>query len=103
MAVSALLGAATSRVISLQFVSYQVAQEIIFWLMGGLDSHAWTHVLMVAPCVVCGTTIAWAVMRELDLLLLGEETAASLVVDVEQVKRVVLTSVALVQVPIEKG
>src|SRR5215813_2032688 len=37
MALSALFVAATSLVISLKFVSYQVAQEIVFWLMGGLD------------------------------------------------------------------
>ena len=35
-------------VLSLQFVSYQVAQEILFWLMGGLDSRTWTHVAIVA-------------------------------------------------------
>ena len=51
MALSALLGAATSLVLSLKFVSYQVAQEILFWLMGGLDSRTWMHVAIVAPCV----------------------------------------------------
>ena len=34
-------------------------------------------------------------MRELDVLLLGEEAAASLGVDVEHIKRLVLTSAAL--------
>lgn len=95
VALSALLGAATSLVIALQFAHYQVAQEIVFWLMGGLDSRTWVHVGMVAPCVALGALIAFAVMRELDVLLLGEETAASLGVDVEHVKRLVLTSVAL--------
>lgn len=96
VALSALLGAATSFVISLQFVSYQIAQEILFWLMGGLDSRTWTHVFMVAPCVLVGAILACACMRELDLLLLGEEAAASLGVEVEHIKRVVLLSAALV-------
>jgi iron complex transport system permease protein len=95
MALSALLGAATSLVLSLKFVSYQVAQEILFWLMGGLDSRTWMHVAIVAPCVAGGALIAGAVMRDLDVLLLGEEAAASLGVEVEHIKRVVLTSAAL--------
>jgi len=95
VALSALISAATSLVISLQFVNYQVAQEIVFWLMGGLDSRTWVHVGMVAPCVALGALIAFAVMRELDVLLLGEEAAAALGVDVEQSKRLVLTSAAL--------
>jgi cobalamin transport system permease protein len=95
MALSALLGAATSLVISLNFVSYQVAQEILFWLMGGLDSRTWMHVAIVAPCVAGGALIAGAVVRDLDVLLLGEEAAASLGVEVEHIKRVVLTSAAL--------
>ncbi len=95
VALSALIGAATSLVISLQFVQYQVAQEIVFWLMGGLDSRTWSHVEMVAPCAVLGMLMACAVMRDLDVLLLGEEAAASLGVHVEHVKRLVLTSAAL--------
>ena len=85
VALSALISAATSLVISLQFVNYQVAQEIVFWLMGGLDSRTWVHVGMVAPCVALGALMAFAVMRELDVLLLGEEAAASLGVDVEHI------------------
>jgi iron complex transport system permease protein len=95
MALSALLGAATSLVLSLKFVSYQVAQEMLFWLMGGLDSRTWMHVAIVAPCVAGGALIAAAVTRDLDVLLLGEEAAASLGVEVEHIKRVVLTSAAL--------
>ena len=95
VALSALIGAATSLVISLQFVNYQVAQEIVFWLMGGLDSRTWIHVGMVAPCVALGALIAFAVMRELDVLLLGEESAIALGVNVEHIKRTVLTSAAL--------
>jgi iron complex transport system permease protein len=95
MALSILLGAATSLVISLNVVSYQVAQEILFWLMGGLDSRTWMHVAIVAPCVAGGALIAAAVARDLDMLLLGEEAAASLGVEVEHIKRVVLTSAAL--------
>lgn len=95
VALSTLLGAATSLVISLHFFNYQVAQEILFWLMGGLDSRTWLHVAMLAPCVALGGGIALALARDFDVLLLGEEVAASLGVEVEHVKRVALASAAL--------
>ncbi|MGH9850944.1 MAG: FecCD family ABC transporter permease, partial [Blastocatellia bacterium] len=41
VAFNALIGAATSFLISLQWVRWEVAQEILFWLMGGLDSRTW--------------------------------------------------------------
>jgi iron complex transport system permease protein len=95
VALNALIGAATSFVISLQLVSYQAAQEILFWLMGGLDSRTWQHFWLIAPCVVVGVLISLAFMRELDLMLMGEEAASSLGVEVEHTKRIVLTSAAL--------
>ncbi|HMW00292.1 MAG TPA: iron ABC transporter permease [Acidobacteriota bacterium] len=95
VALTALIGALTSFVISLKWVDYQVAQEILFWLMGGLDSRTWTHVWLIFPCVVIGAAMALIFFQEMDLLLLGEETARSLGVEVEHVKRMVLTSAAL--------
>ena len=51
VALNALLGSLTAFVISLQWVRYEVAQEVVFWLMGGLDDRTWTHVWMAAPLV----------------------------------------------------
>lgn len=96
VACTALIGAASSFVITLKFVSYQVAQEILFWLLGGLDSRSWIHVWMVLPCTVIGLLISLFFSRDLDLMLLGEESAASLGVEVERVKRIIITEVALI-------
>jgi iron complex transport system permease protein len=95
VALNAFIGAATSLVISLQSANYLVAQEIVFWLMGGLDSRTWQHVGMLVPCVVLGVVLASVMLRDLDVLLLGEEVAMSLGVNVEHVKRMVLTRAAL--------
>jgi iron complex transport system permease protein len=79
----------------LSFVDWQVSAEIVFWLMGGLDSRTWTHVWICLPFVALGTFVALWYTRDLDLMLLGEETSASLGVNVETVKRTVLTTSAL--------
>ena len=84
-----------SFVITLHGVRFEVAQEILFWVMGGLDSRMWMHVWISAPCIVVGILIALMYARDLDLFLAGEETAASLGVDVQRVKRIVLITAAL--------
>jgi iron complex transport system permease protein len=95
VALNALIGALIAFVVTLRGVRFEVAQEILFWVMGGLDSRLWTHVWICAPCIVVGVVVSLLFARELDLFLAGEETAASLGVDVQRVKRVVLVTAAL--------
>jgi iron complex transport system permease protein len=95
IAVGAFLTALSSLLLSLNIVTWQVAQDIVFWTMGGLDSRTWAHVWLSAPFVAIGIVSALLQGRTLDLLLLGEENAAALGVDVEAAKRLVLITSAL--------
>lgn len=95
IALGAMISAVSSLLISLSFVNWQVAAEIVFWMMGGLDSRTWTHVWISAPFIMAGLLVSLWHARDLDLLLLGEETSASLGVEVETVKRTLLTAAAL--------
>jgi cobalamin transport system permease protein len=95
IAVGALLTAMSSLLISINIVTWQVAQEIVFWMMGGLDSRTWAHVWISAPFVLVGFAAALMQSRTLDLLLLGEEAAVSLGVDVELAKRLLFTTAAI--------
>lgn len=95
VAASALLGAASSLLLSLNIVNWQIAQDIVFWMMGGLDARTWTHVWLCAPFVLVGIVAAMVQTRELDLLQLGEETAASFGVNVESSKRMLTLTAAI--------
>ena len=95
VALNALLGAATAFVITLQWVRYEVAQEVLFWLMGGLEDRTWTHVWMAAPLVAVGLASAAALARDLDLFTTGEDAAATLGLDVERAKQRVLAVAAI--------
>lgn len=95
VALNALIGAATSFVISLKWVRFEIAQEILFWLMGGLDSRTWEHVWIVLPCAAAGLTIAIIYSRDLDVLSLGEEAALAVGLEVEKTKRILIASAAL--------
>lgn len=95
IAVGSLLSAVSSLLLTLNVVNWQVAQEIVFWMMGGLESRSWTHVWLCAPFVLLGLAAALLQARDLDLLQQGEETAASLGVDVEAAKRLLTLTAAL--------
>jgi len=95
VALNALLGSLTAFLISLSWVRYEVAQEVVFWLMGGLDDRTWTHVWLAAPLIAIGLAAAVALSRDLDLFTTGEDAAATLGLDVERTKQRVLAVAAI--------
>jgi len=67
--------------------------EVISWLMGNLGHpDPWYRVKVVAPCLLASASVMVVYARELNLLLLGEESAAQLGVEAERVKRVLLAA-----------
>ncbi|MGH8009727.1 MAG: FecCD family ABC transporter permease, partial [Candidatus Binatia bacterium] len=94
IAVNAVLASLTSLLLSLS-PDYEIARQMQFWLMGGLDGRSWPHVQMLYPFALVGILGALSCGRELNVLLLGEETATSLGVQVERVKRLLLALSAL--------
>jgi iron complex transport system permease protein len=95
IAVGALLQGVSNFLISINIVSWQASQEIVFWMMGGLDARSWAHVWLSAPFVAIGVIAGLTQSRTLDLLLLGEDNAAALGVDVEGAKRMLVATTAL--------
>ncbi len=70
--------------------------QIMFWTMGSLNGKGWPQVLTVIPYVLIGLAVLFTSMRELDLMLLGEDTAIQLGVDVERLKKKTLIASSLV-------
>ena len=95
IALAALLQAISSLLISFSIINWQIAQEILFWMMGGLDSRTWTHVWISAPFITLAMLVSLYYARDLDLLVQGEEPAAALGVEVESSKRVIIVAAAL--------
>ncbi|MDM8567102.1 iron chelate uptake ABC transporter family permease subunit [Candidatus Halobeggiatoa sp. HSG11] len=95
IALNALIAAMTSLIITVVWVEHDIAREIVFWLMGGLDNRTWSHVWITLPGILTGIILAMVYTRELDILLIGQETAYSLGVEVERVQRIILLSTAL--------
>lgn len=93
VAVSYTLAAVTSFIM---VVDRESMQAVVFWMMGGLEGASWGHVGMLAVMLAVGLAVPLARPRELDLMLLGDERAGQLGVDVERFKRFALASASLV-------
>lgn len=65
------------------------------WLLGSFSTAMWSQVHVLLPAVVAAAAAAWLYSRDLNIMALGEETALTLGVDVEHVKRALLALAAL--------
>ncbi|HYF94094.1 MAG TPA: iron ABC transporter permease [Symbiobacteriaceae bacterium] len=74
------------------FTDRQARDAIVFWMMGGLGGANWEKVAWLLPYMASGIGALLFYWRELNALLLGEESALHLGVDVEHLKRVVLVA-----------
>ena len=95
IAVNAFLGAIVSAIVILM-PDDRTIREILFWLAGGLDSRAWEHVAMSLPLIILGVLIAAVLARDLNLLMLGDDEARSLGVNVGPLRIVLLVASAMV-------
>jgi iron complex transport system permease protein len=84
LAVSYLLSAITSLIM---IVSGQELHAVVSWLMGGLTNSNWTQVEVGVPTVLLGITGAYIFSREMNVMLLSDEEARNLGVEVEKTRK----------------
>ena len=71
-------------------------QRAVYWLMGHLHNAGWGKVGVVLVVAVPTFALLWAYARDLNVLLLGEEDAHALGIEVERTKVVLLAAASLV-------
>ena len=71
-------------------------RQIFFFLLGGFDDASWPRFAVALPIVLLGSLALVGRARALNGLLLGEETASHLGVDVRRERAVVLALASLV-------
>jgi len=71
-------------------------KKIYFWTLGSFSSKGWDHVITVLPYVIVGMIVILIFAKELDIMVLGDETAVRFGVDVEKNKRVLFLVTSLV-------
>ncbi|MCC5787326.1 MAG: iron ABC transporter permease [Phycisphaerales bacterium] len=83
VAVTAVLGAVTTFLM----VTYSDrVQSVVAWMSGSLAGRSWGHLYTVLPYSVAGLIGAALLARRMDILQLGDDSAASLGVPVERTR-----------------
>ncbi|HMB51282.1 MAG TPA: iron chelate uptake ABC transporter family permease subunit, partial [Natronoarchaeum rubrum] len=93
VAVQTFLGAAISYLL---LQSGESLEQAVYWLMGHLQHSTWGEVAFVLPVTLLGLAVLGAYTGELNVLLLGEEEALHLGVEVERAKLLLLAVASVV-------
>ena len=93
VAVQAFLGAVISYLLLQAGDGLETA---VFWLMGHLQHSTWWRVKLAVPVVAVLFVVLVSYARDLNVLLLGEEDAHTLGIEVERTKRVLLATSSVV-------
>jgi iron complex transport system permease protein len=95
IAISAMCGAATTLLLSLDTERWDLGIKVVRWLMGSFEGRSWDHLGAAIVPVLAGLLVAIWLRLDLDALTLGADTAASLGVDLSRTRLLALLSVAL--------
>jgi iron complex transport system permease protein len=93
IAINAIAGAATSFLIFLGDTSSR--EQVIFWQMGTLSNALWSHAGIVAPVFLVGLIGCIWISGQLDVLALGDQSAAASGVNVERLRVIAIVLVCI--------
>nr|WP_303650182.1 vitamin B12 ABC transporter permease BtuC [Halalkalicoccus sp. NIPERK01] len=93
VAVQTFLGAMISY---LQLSAGESLEQVVYWLMGHLHASTWTDVRLALPVVIPVFVLLLLYAGDLNVLLLGEEDARSLGIEVERTKRLLLAAASVI-------
>jgi iron complex transport system permease protein len=86
----------TSVILAIQYIGdVTTSFRIGRWLLGGLEVVGFLPVFHVLPFAVVGIAILLGISRDLDLLVVGEESAATRGVPVATVKKLIFAAASL--------
>ncbi len=85
-----------SAVVSLlTYFAGEKLDQVVFWMMGSGGGASWIRITTMLPYVSMGFGCIYYYATELNILLMGEETALHLGVNTERVKKILLAAASL--------
>lgn len=93
IAINAMAGAGTGVLTYLS--NDEQLRSLTFWTMGSLGGALWPAVMVAATVVIPSTFLLLKYAKQLNILLLGEQEAHYLGVDIKRLKLVVIMTTAL--------
>ncbi|MGP5117711.1 FecCD family ABC transporter permease [Corynebacterium casei] len=95
IAINAFTGALMSAIIA-NAQDSQTVRGAMFWLQGDLSVASWDDVFLALAPVMVGVLILGLMSRDLNGLLLGDDTASSIGMDVTRIRLQVLAATSLI-------
>ncbi|MCP4438371.1 MAG: iron ABC transporter permease [Aureispira sp.] len=92
-----MFGSATSAVVSLlqYFSSQQALQNFVLWSMGNLNGVTWAELKLLLPLNILVWFAVIGLAKSLDALLLGEEYAQSMGVNVQKTRTLIIGATSI--------
>lgn len=91
------IGSLFSALVSaLQYFAGDQLSGVVFWMMGGLGQATWEQVGVSIVPVIIGSTVIMVLARDLNAMMVGEEQAGNLGINVNQIRLVLLIAASLV-------
>ena len=70
--------------------------KIFFWTLGSLSGKGWDSIVNILPYAVLGLIILMYYSKDMDILLLGDESAKNLGVEADRVKKIILVTASII-------
>lgn len=77
-------------------ISTKDVSTIIFWTMGSFSGRGWNHIQIAIVPVLLGSIIIYIFAKDLNIMLLGEDSAQNMGVETEKVKKIILITSVLI-------
>ena len=92
-----MIGSAVSAVVQiLQYMSHEEAlKSFVVWTMGSLGDVTTSQLWLVAPTIIVGLIVSVAVIKPMNLMLLGEAYARTMGLNIRRTRSLILLSTTL--------
>ncbi|WP_269799396.1 FecCD family ABC transporter permease [Bacillus sp. FJAT-42315] len=94
IAISMVLSAITSFIV-ISAPQEEGIRNAMFWMMGSLAGAKWEYIPIPALVICLGFLFLWSQYRALNILLMGEDAAVTLGVNVETFRKILVVTTAL--------
>ena len=85
-----------TAIISFMMLIYTTDMKKIYsWTLGSFSAKSWSHIAIVLPYILVGSIIIYTFSRDLDIIMLGDDTAIRYGVNTEKVKKTLFLVTAL--------
>jgi len=93
IAVGSLFSALVS---AMEYFAGEQLSGVVFWMMGGLDEASWEQVAISIVPLIVGCSVIMVLARDLNAMMVGEEQAGNLGINVNRTRLILLVAASLV-------